>query len=760
MGVGLRVRYPEHEKRIWVCHQCIIQNNPKPRSIAWKGLQNAMDHLFESHRIRAPEGKTKSQKQIHSERNSQQPAVATIVTKLGLDITQPREQLLANTYIKYFDRSQFQRLLVEWVIASNQSFEVVEDDRLRAIFSHLNPSVEVQKALISADTIRSRIASQFELHFEKVATRIRASPGLVHFSFDGWRSNNRKSLFGVCCFFRNAENRPCKVVLGLPELITRHTGDNIADEVVALIDEYGLAQKVGYFTLDNADNNDTAMRAIGNTYNFDGPSRRGRCFGHILNLSAKALLFGKDSEAFEEQLSGAEALSQAEWDLWRRRGPVGKLHNIVVDIHRSDRLTNLLRDIQLADIVTSPTLQGRNRKPLSVVVDNDTRWLSQLYMIRRALDLRDCLDILVIKYKAQFTEENISKRTHQLKKSATLPRICQAENLLTSRDWEALQHIHTFLKFYEDAIKVLEGDGIARKRKCGFTGSYGNVWDVIQGFEFLLNKLEDGKITAESFPDPEHFKVGINNAWMKLDSYYNMLDETPIYYTALGLHPAFRWRWFEKQWKSRPSWVNNAKRKVQEVWDCEYRDHEDELAPAAPERDSFEEPPPKRQRLYLNSFQEFSESGRERPISRDSSDDNNAFEFDDECEVWQQTREKTDRMVTDPIAYWHEKRLRYPRLSRMALDFLTIQSMSAECERLFSGAGRMVTPCRNRLDARTISMAQVLRSWLRAGLIDELDPLFLPVCEEKERSQLVTAGDGDEKGDGEVHDKSSAWLRG
>jgi hypothetical protein len=52
----------------------------------------------------------------------------------------------------------------------------------------------------------------------------------------------------------------------------------------------------------------------------------------------------------------------------------------------------------------------------------------------------------------------------------------------------------------------------------------------------------------------------------------------------------------------------------------------------------------------------------------------------------------------------------------MALDFLTIQSMSAECERLFSGAGRMVTPCRNRLDACTISISQVL--------IDELDPLF------------------------------------
>lgn len=90
----------------------------------------------------------------------------------------------------------------------------------------------------------------------------------------------------------------------------------------------------------------------------------------------------------------------------------------------------------------------------------------------------------------------------------------------------------------------------------------------------------------------------------------------------------------------------------------------------------------------------------------------------------------------------------------MALDFLTIQSMSAECECLFSGTGCMVTSCRNRLDARTILMAHVLRSWLRAGLIDELDPLFSPVCEEKECSQLVTAGDG------EAHVKISAWFGG
>ena len=33
-------------------------------------------------------------------------------------------------------------------------------------------------------------------------------------------------------------------------------------------------------------------------------------------------------------------------------------------------------------------------------------------------------------------------------------------------------------------------------------GSYGNIWDVINGFKFLLGKLEKYKQIAEDFPDP------------------------------------------------------------------------------------------------------------------------------------------------------------------------------------------------------------------------------------------------------------------
>jgi hypothetical protein len=79
----------------------------------------------------------------------------------------------------------------------------------------------------------------------------------------------------------------------------------------------------------------------------------------------------------------------------------------------------------------------------------------------------------------------------------------------------------------------------------------------------------------------------------------------------------------------------------------------------------------------------------------------------------------------------------------MALDFLTIQPMSAECERLFSAAGKMVSGLRTNLDAEIIAICQVLRSWYRAGLIKDLDPLLKSHLESKHDAGCGTLSDGE-----------------
>ncbi|KAG7420561.1 hypothetical protein Forpi1262_v016237 [Fusarium oxysporum f. sp. raphani] len=454
-------------------------------------------------------------------------------------------------------------------------------------------------------------------------------------------------------------------MIGVPEA-HRHFGSTIGGEVLDVLHTLGVSpEKIGYFTLDNAENNDTAMEVIGAELGFDGRLRRGRCIGHTINLSAKALLFGKNANAFEQQLSGAEALSDTEYAQWRKKGPVGKLHNIVVDVRISHRLIYLFKEVQKDEINRAATLKLRSKKPLKLIIDNDTHW-------------------------------------------------------------EVLYHLEAMLTVFETVVKTLEGDGHIRRRKQGWTGSYGNIWDVVLGYELLLNTLEEYKQLAADFPDPEHFRIGINLAWDKLDEYYQRFDETPIYYTAMALHPAYRWDWFDETWAHKSSWVEKAKEMVADVWLSDYAHLEVRTSSSRGD----DEPPAKRPRFF-NPFEKNSRLPNSKPAYA-------AIIVGDEYQAWQTDREASDGDVRDPIGYWITKQSRYPRLSRMALDFLTIQPMSGECERLFSAAGKMVSGLRTNLDAEIIAICQVLRSWYRAGLIKDLDPLLKSHLESKLDAGCVT----------------------
>jgi len=60
----------------------------------------------------------------------------------------------------------------------------------------------------------------------------------------------------------------------------------------------GMIPKLGYFIADNDGRNDTCIRAILKKHRLDikdPNSRRVRCLGHIINLAAKAFLFGKNA---------------------------------------------------------------------------------------------------------------------------------------------------------------------------------------------------------------------------------------------------------------------------------------------------------------------------------------------------------------------------------------------------------------------------------------------------------------------------------
>ena len=56
----------------------------------------------------------------------------------------------------------------------------------------------------------------------------------------------------------------------------------------------------------------------------------------------------------------------------------------------------------------------------------------------------------------------------------------------------------------------------------------------------------------------------------------------------------------------------------------------------------------------------------------------------------------------------------------MAFDIFSIPAMSAEPERVFSLAGAMCSPRRNRLNAESIQACQCLRSWDNVGIVKDI----------------------------------------
>jgi len=261
---------------------------------------------------------------------------------------------------------------------------------------------------------------------------------------------------------------------------------------------------------------------------------------------------------------------------------------------------------------------------------------------------------------------------------------------LTDDDWHALGRIELVLKDFEDCLIQLEGDGQIRRRAGGFEGSYGNIYRYLSGFEFILQRLEHYKDEAVDHPDPVQYTVGINAAWSKVNGYYDTLSDTPIYYAAHVFHPAQRWRSLENMWADQRQWVREGKKIVKSVWDNEYKGLD--ISNPRPATPAHSHPPAQR---LDNNFTSFLQRQRER--TTDSPFDGD--ETRDEYTRWQNIdREPGDYDVIDPVHYWHTHRVQYPKLSRMALDFLTVQSMSDECERLFSAAGNVQTERRSKLD--------------------------------------------------------------
>jgi len=79
-------------------------------------------------------------------------------------------------------------------------------------------------------------------------------------------------MLGVTTHYLDKQLYIKTVLLGLRPMYGAHSGVTIAEELLTVMRDFKISDRVGYFVVDNASNNDAALRQIAKEIDID-PSR-------------------------------------------------------------------------------------------------------------------------------------------------------------------------------------------------------------------------------------------------------------------------------------------------------------------------------------------------------------------------------------------------------------------------------------------------------------------------------------------------------
>ena len=508
-------RIQDKGKSYWKCGLCV--RNPK--RYADGSTKHPIDHLTTCHRMTENGPITVS-------------ASNTSDSPLMKSFNLSTEKL-------HFNFDMFQKLLINWIVHCHISFRQVEEPSFRLLLHYLSASSPLYSAIPralpkSGNTVKMWILNSYTSQKSALIDSL-ANIQTVHFTFDLWTSPNHLSLLGLSGHWISNDGEICHALLGLKRLSGRHTGGNQCQIVFNILQEFKLLSKIGYFTLDNATNNDKALALLSKMLethhiSFNPTTSRLRCLGHVINLVAKVFLYGTDNEVEVTNSDDLEEESIKQLRQWRKRGPYGRLRNIITYICWTPQRRDEFSTIAHTSFPNDTAFQ-----PIASIL---TRWNSDFLAIQRALHLRDAFELFVARHL----------------------RDGLVDDQLSIEDWNELQELVTILEPFYRLTSSLEGHR-----------SNGSLYDLLPCMDTLLEHLENASRKYQfTNPIPQHLLTSIDLAWLKLNKYYTLADNTTVLYAAVALHPGMKFEYFDITWAEHSEWINNAKKKIRALWILRY----------------------------------------------------------------------------------------------------------------------------------------------------------------------------------------------
>ena len=204
--------------------------------------------------------------------------------------------------------ARIRRSITDLITGKHLPFNLIVSPLWKEFLASLE-SDNTKHVPLAGNTARQWIKEDFKREKALIQQSLKTARSSIHLSFDLWTSTNHKAILGVVAHYLSAGYKSETTLFGLRELKGEHSGENQAECLGSLIDEYQIGGNLGCFTLDNAFSNDTCVKALVEKYLGDVPwkERRLRCVGHIMNLAVNQLLFKADTRKLKKKLSDLAA---------------------------------------------------------------------------------------------------------------------------------------------------------------------------------------------------------------------------------------------------------------------------------------------------------------------------------------------------------------------------------------------------------------------------------------------------------------------
>ncbi|KAF9871170.1 transposase-like protein [Colletotrichum karsti] len=682
----------------WSCRRCDAKGSPRLFGAA--ATSAPQEHLLRGHNV--------CRISAQSDEDSDG---CTLVTS-----SPPYKRPRPNSNIPKSKIMTMRDLCVASVVSADLPFVHFENTYVQQMFRY--HSMEVAGEIPWGRTaIRDRLDDFCQRGEALVKSELHSAASKIHLSFDLWSSPNIYAFMAVTGHFIHADGTTQSRLLAFPQHHGNHSGRSLSQTLIDVVDRYDLRARVGVTVSDNATNNDTCLQAFYQTISpemmvDDVKARRMRCYGHMLNLAARAFLFGADKETLEAESDFFRLCDRYDDDLelWRRLGPVGRLRNIVKFVRSSPQRTERYRKAAAeVDGDSDFRIFSKSRREAQLILNNDTRWNSTYLIIERAVKKKAEIQAFLL---ANNDDDDVAQHIPE-------------KDLLSGEDWKVLAEIGMILEPFYRQTKRCEGWGI--------DDGHGRLWEVTMGIEYLLSHLVDWKIyyNASISPsisnddegDSQQSQQSQKRAGRAQRRRQHNLQALPDHVRKDWASPASR---SASRFESLDEeWQTFLRSSVEQAWQKLFTYYE-KLGDSPLFSEYFDW-------WYCEPAEVFPSSWQAGilPVDPGAGDGEDVHYRQWVNSRRRQTPPRTDELdlylrqppeaTSDPVRWWRDHAETFPALSRLALDVFAVPAMATDCERAFSTAKLTLTSQRLSMLPGTIETIQLSKNWLRRGVLSPVN---------------------------------------